>query len=193
MSQGRLPDTAFTERAWRVNELAEDFALEDVWQLPGEGRAEDFGRLVERVCGMDPARGGWSPTRLLWEVRSKLGALLGWDEDGQGLDGRVGTLRSRLPDDLRASAPPAFAALPFTSLYLTDDEFAAEIANKTMHGVLHLGWVAAGPEAYRAQMAILVKPNGRMGKAYMLAIRPFRHLIVYPAMMRQGSALWSRV
>jgi hypothetical protein len=34
-------------------------------------------------------------------------------------------------------------------------------------------------------MAVLVKPNGLIGEAYMAAIRPFRHLIVYPAMMRQ--------
>jgi Protein of unknown function (DUF2867) len=32
---------------------------------------------------------------------------------------------------------------------------------------------------------VLVKPNGLLGEAYMLAIRPFRHLIVYPGMMRR--------
>jgi len=128
-------------------------------------------------------------------VRWKLGALLGWDDEDEGLGGRIGSLKARLPEDLRHTAPPEFDALPFTSLYLTDDEFAAEIANKTMHGVMHLGWVPAGPgsDAYRAQMAVLVKPNGLTGKAYMAAIRPFRHLIVYPALMRQGRALWSRV
>jgi hypothetical protein len=30
-----------------------------------------------------------------------------------------------------------------------------------------------------------VKPNGLLGSAYMVAIRPFRHLIVYPAMLKQ--------
>src|SRR3712207_6962224 len=34
------------------------------------------------------------------------------------------------------------------------------------------------------QMAVLVKPNGLFGKAYMAAIKPFRYLIVYPALMR---------
>jgi hypothetical protein len=34
-------------------------------------------------------------------------------------------------------------------------------------------------------MAVLVKPNGLLGTTYMAAIRPFRYLIVYPAMMRQ--------
>jgi uncharacterized protein DUF2867 len=40
-------------------------------------------------------------------------------------------------------------------------------------------------------MAVLVKPNGLLGTAYMAAIRPFRHLIVYPAMMREGEWGWA--
>ena len=51
-----------------------------------------------------------------------------------------------------------------------------------MHGVIHLGWVADDAGGYRGQMAILVKPNGPLGQAYMAAITPFRYLIVYPRM-----------
>jgi hypothetical protein len=98
----------------------------------------------------------------------------------------VPTLRDRLPVDLREGpSGPDFDALPFSSLYLLEDEWAAEIANKTMHGVMHIGWVPDQTGGYRGQMAVLVKPNGLIGQAYMAAIRPFRHLIVYPAMMRQ--------
>jgi len=39
-------------------------------------------------------------------------------------------------------------------------------------------------------MAVLVKPNGLLGRAHMAAIAPFRHLIVYPAMMRQIERSW---
>ncbi len=39
-------------------------------------------------------------------------------------------------------------------------------------------------------MAVYVKPNGLFGQAYMLAIRPFRHLIVYPPMLRQIGRRW---
>ena len=39
-------------------------------------------------------------------------------------------------------------------------------------------------------MAVLVKPNGLFGIAYMAAIRPFRHLIVYPPMMRKIGRVW---
>jgi hypothetical protein len=41
-------------------------------------------------------------------------------------------------------------------------------------------------------MAVLVKPNGLLGTAYMAAIRPFRHLIVYPSMMRQIEREWCK-
>jgi hypothetical protein len=39
-------------------------------------------------------------------------------------------------------------------------------------------------------MAVLVKPNGLFGSAYMAAIRPFRHLIVYPPVLRQIGRAW---
>jgi hypothetical protein len=55
--------------------------------------------------------------------------------------------------------------------------------------VVHFGWVKDGP-GYRGQMAVLVKPNGRLGSAYMLAIAPFRHLIVYPTMLREFGVMW---
>jgi hypothetical protein len=80
--------------------------------------------------------------------------------------------------------------LPFTPLYLLDDEWAAEIANRTMHGVMHLGWVPDGAGGYRGQMAVLVKPNGLRGEAYMAAIKPFRHLLVYPRMLRDIERRW---
>ena len=39
-------------------------------------------------------------------------------------------------------------------------------------------------------MAVLVKPNGLLGNAYMAAIRPFRHVIVYPRMLQQIERDW---
>ncbi|HEY6104030.1 MAG TPA: DUF2867 domain-containing protein, partial [bacterium] len=99
----------------------------------------------------------------------------------------------RMPADLLdGPRGPDFAALPFTSLYLLDAEWAAEIANKTMHGVLHLGWVPDGNGRYQGQLAVYVKPNGLLGKAYMAAIRPFRHLFVYPAMIRSIGREWRK-
>jgi uncharacterized protein DUF2867 len=116
--------------------------------------------------------------------------LLGWDGPDAGLGSRVPTLRDRLPADLRDPSGPEFDALPFTSLYLIDDEWAAEIANRTVHGVMHIGWVPDQTGGYRGQMAVYVKPNGLFGTAYMAAIAPVRHLIVYPPAMREFGRVW---
>jgi hypothetical protein len=187
----RLPNTAHTCRPWRIHELTRDFRLEDVWALPGTGGPDDFPRLVQVIASGDPSQGSSRAARTLWAIRWKLGELLGWDDPDAGLGSRVPTLRDRLPADLRdAPSGPEFDALPFTSLYLLDDEFAAEIANRTMHGVMHIGRVPDGTGGFRAQMAVLVKPNGLFGTAYMAAIRPFRHLIVYPAILRDGEREW---
>jgi hypothetical protein len=186
-----LPDTAHTSRPWRIHEIAADFQLEDVWALPTPGGPGDFPRLVEQFASADPSRSLPRAARALWALRSKLGELFGWDDEDGGIGSRVPTLRDRLPADLRdARRGPDSDSLPFSSLYLLDDEWAAEIANRTMHGVMHLGWVSDGSGGYRGQMAVLVKPNGRFGSAYMAAIRPFRHLIVYPPLMRVIERQW---
>jgi Protein of unknown function (DUF2867) len=137
----------------------------------------------------DPSDGSSRAGRILWAIRWKVGKLLGWDGPDAGLGSRVPTLRDRLPEDLRdAPSGPDFPR--FRSLYLLDDEWAAEIANRTVHGVMHVGWVPDGAGGHRGQMAVLVKPNGLFGTAYMAAIRPFRYLIVYPALMRRIEQEW---
>lgn len=39
---------------------------------------------------------------------------------------------------------------------------------------------------------IAVKARGLLGKGYMALIKPFRHWIVYPALMRQIERTWKR-
>jgi Protein of unknown function (DUF2867) len=192
IAEMRLSNSAHTSRPWRIHELTSDFRLEDVWALPTPGGPEDFPLLVQLLTDGDPARSSSGMAGLLFAIRWKLGALLGWDEAGAGLGSRVASLRERLPADLRGTAAPDFEALPFSPLYLLDDEFAAEIANRTMHGVMHLGWVPDGTGGYRGQMAVLVRPNGLLGMTYMAAIRPFRHSLVYPGLMRAWKRDWRR-
>src|SRR5438094_783390 len=170
----RLPNTAHTSRPWRIHELTHDFRLEDVWALPTPGGPDDFPRLVHLIASSDLSQGSSRAARMLSAIRWKLGELLGWDDADAGLGSRVPTLRDRLPVDLRdAPSGPEFAALPFTSLYLLDDEWAAEIANRTMHGFMHIGWVPDQTAGYRAPMAVLVKPNGLIGAADIAAMRQF--------------------
>lgn len=187
----RLPNSAHTSRPWRIHELTRHFRLEDVWALPTPGGPADFPRLVALFAKGDTSENPSRAARTLFAIRWKVGELLGWDSPEAGRGSRVPTLRDRLPADLRdGPSGPDFDRLPFTSLYQLDDEFAAEIVNRTVHGIMHLGWVADEAGGYRGEMAVYVKPNGLLGSAYMAAIAPFRHLIVYPPLMREIGRDW---
>ena len=81
------------------------------------------------MATFDP--GETSPVvRALFAIRWTIGRVLGLDRDETGLGARVPSLRDRLPADL-ADTPTDFDAHLFTPLYVTDDEFALEIANQT--------------------------------------------------------------
>ncbi|HYR16603.1 MAG TPA: DUF2867 domain-containing protein [Mycobacterium sp.] len=184
----RLGTAEHTARPWRIHEVATDFHVLDVWALPTPGGPDDFGHLVRLMATLDPAQ--TSPVvRALFAIRWTIGRVFGLDRKETGLGARVRRLRDRLPADL-ADTPIDFDTHLFTPLFVTDDEFAMEIANQTVHGVMHVGWVPDGTGGHRGQMAVLVRPNGALGVAYLAAIAPFRHLVVYPLMMRDIGRAW---
>lgn len=200
----RLPNSAHESRPWRIAEIVPDFTLQDVWALPTPGSAGDFPALIELMAASDPTAVELAPVRALWWLRDRLGRWLDLGRISAPADGcedeRLpvpGTdevsLAGRLPDDLRdTAADVSFVGLPFVPLYRTDVEFAAEISNRTVHGVMHLAWAELGEGRYQGQMAVYVSPRGLLGKGYMELIKPFRHLIVYPALTRQIDRQWRR-
>ncbi|MFB9854979.1 DUF2867 domain-containing protein, partial [Micromonospora andamanensis] len=135
----KLPSTAHTSRPWRIHDIAPDFQFEDVWALRTPGGPDDLPRLVSTLVSDDSGTFPDSapmPVRLLWAARWKIGAVFGWDGPNTGLGSRVNSLRDRLPEDLRqAPRGPDFKDVPFTSLYLLHNEWAAEMANRTVHTV----------------------------------------------------------
>ncbi|MER6947608.1 DUF2867 domain-containing protein [Nonomuraea sp. NPDC000554] len=188
----RLPKSAYTSHPWRIHEVTKDFSVEDVWSFrtPGAG-PDDFPTMVAALqarAGL--AQQSWL-SRLLFDIRWKLGALLGWDEPSAGVGARVTSLRDRLPSDVR-DAPRGLdnENMPLKAVYELDMEAARELANKTVHTVMHLGWVQGANSDYELRMTVLVKPNGWFGRLYMAAIAPFRYLIVYPALTRQWERAW---
>jgi hypothetical protein len=202
---GRVPNSTLESRPWRIREIVPDFILEDVWALPVQGGADEFPALLELGKSLDPAHADSGATRFLWQLRDRLGDWFGLgrirvpaDGDPEATAGKLpipGTaetsLAGRVPADLRATAADLdFGSLPFTPLYRTDVEAAGEVSNQTVHGVIHLAWVDQGDGCYQGQMAVYVKPRGRFGQGYMALIKPFRYLIVYPALMRQFERAW---
>jgi hypothetical protein len=185
-----LPRSAHTSRPWRIHEFTRDFDIEDVWALPTPGGKDDFPALVRGAITLETSESSSRAVRALFALRWKLGEIFGWDDEDAGLGSRVPTLSDRLPSELRETAPTPSSSLPFKPLYQLDDEYAAELANRTVHGVMHLSWVPDPAGGYRGQIAVLVKRNGLFGAAYMSAIAPFRHLIVYPTMIRDIEREW---
>jgi hypothetical protein len=192
----RLPNSDHEAHAWRIREVAYDFRLEDVWALPARGAAEDFATLLEVMASLDPAKASSRATRALFSVRYRVGGRLGWDEVQHqhplAIPHDTGTsLSARLPQDLRGTVSASdLRAKDFKPLYRTDVEWAAELSNRTVHAVMHLAWVQKGDDLYQGQMGVYVKPRGSFGVAYMAAIAPFRHRVVYPALMREIERLW---
>jgi Protein of unknown function (DUF2867) len=195
----RVPNAVHAAHPLRIHEIASDFVVEDVWALPTVGGSGDFPTLLDVFANLDFPSSTSLPTRALWSIRDLLGR---WFDLGR-IDGTVepaarlpipGTsetsLADRLPDDLRATTDTDLGS-PFTALYRTDDEYAAELSNRTVHAVLHLAWIDQGDGRYRGQLAVYVKPRGRLGQAYMAFIKPFRYLIVYPALMRHIERAWT--
>jgi uncharacterized protein DUF2867 len=162
----RLPATAHTSRPWQIHDLRPQLAVLDVWSLNTPGDSDDFPRLVQLVTAFNPAKTP-APVRLLFAIRSKLGGLL------------------------RLDSEPVTDEFPFTTILENDREWAGELSNRTVDGVLHLGWVPDQEGSYRGQLTVLVKPKGLLGRVYLAGIAPFRHLIVYPMLLRDFERRWS--
>jgi hypothetical protein len=197
----RIPNERHLALDLRIHEIVPDFTLEDVWELPAVvGTAADFDRAVQMMLESDPAHGTPGPARFLWNARILLGRWLGLGDVGEPGEEQAITipgtnetsLRGRLPADLQGTADGlTYDHLPFEPLFRTSTEYAAEVGNATVHGVMHLAWVTADGETYQGQMAVYVKPHGWFGKAYMAFIKPFRHLVVYPAAERHVARRWA--
>jgi hypothetical protein len=198
----RLPNSVHKSHPWVISQIAPDFKLLDAWALPVYGGPDDLESVREVIASFDPTESGSATSNALFAIRLLIGRLLGWDDPDKkrAIPGCVETtLRDRLPENLRGSADDSEVSSKmqrvaggFNAVYRTDKEWAAEISNSTVHGVLHLAWVDQGDGGYRAQMGVYVKPRGLLGEAYMKLISPFRHLIVYPALMRQIERAWQR-
>ncbi len=178
---------------WRVHALAPDFELLDVWRFGTRGRAADFPEFVRAMAGMDRvvAQTNWT-TRALFGVRTGLGKLFRWDRERVPLPipGCVEhSLAVRLSGGVDRTAPRSDAA--FYPVYEDDHESLTEISNSTVHALMHLGWIALDDGTFAPQMAVYVKPRGLFGRLYMGVIGPFRHLVVYPSVMRAVDRSWA--
>lgn len=195
----RLSNEAHQGYPWRIARIAPDFKLLDAWDLGVRGSRGDFSSFIDTMNALDLATSGPPAVRVLFRLRSKLGRWFKWNDGGWD-DGAIKlaipgctetTLSARLPEDLKDSVPVRQGkASKFRPLYHTDDEWAAELSNKTVHAIQHLVWIDEGGGHYRGQLGVYVKPRGWFGRFYLALIGPFRRAIVYPAGIARIKSIW---
>ncbi len=76
----------------------------------------------------------------------------------------------------------------FVPLYRGRDEVLFRIVNRTVTAFLHHSLVDRHP-----RLAIYVRPEGVLGRAYMTLIDPFRRWVVYPALLAAGARAAERL
>jgi hypothetical protein len=80
----------------------------------------------------------------------------------------------------------------FELVYAFPGEALLEIANRTIHALLHISWLEVRGGRRTAVLTVYVKSRGLQGRAYMALIQPFRHLVVYRAWIEHPGSCCDR-
>ncbi|MEM8997137.1 MAG: DUF2867 domain-containing protein [Acidobacteriota bacterium] len=168
----RLVITEHARHGWWVSDYARDFELLDLWQYPIEAeRREDFEIFLEVHDMVEMVKDTSIVVRALFGVRLVMGRIFGWDDPGSDSEG-----------DGRVAG--------FDEVYRDGRELVLRTENATVTALMHLGWVELPHGRFTAQLAVYAIPKGAIGRGYMALISPFRHTLVYPALMRAGKRRW---
>jgi len=185
----RIDLSEFRACPLRVHAFLHDVPLEDAWaiQLPGGGA----GRTVQDLRAVMSAGRAAAPTVVqgLFQLRSRIGALFGWDHQRAVWSAESYADRLSPADRAASLAAPGTPDGPFNLLYRFQDEQLSELRNATVHAFASLS-IRPTPGGYLAYLGVFVQPVHRFTKLYMMAIAPFRRLVVYPAIIRQMQRAW---
>ena len=186
----RLDPTEFRARPLRAHALLHDVPLEDAWAVPLWGGGA--GRTIEDVRATMVAGFGAAPAvvqGLFW-LRTRVGALFGWDRQRGAWSAESYMNRLSPEDRARSLVAPGTSDGSFRLLYRFEDEQLSELRNSTVHAFLSLSMRPA-PGGYLIYLGVFVRPVHRLTRLYMAAIKPFRRLIVYPALIRTMQKAWA--
>ena len=133
----------------------------------------------------------------LFRLRTWLGDVLNWDDHDEPLaipGCAEASVRERLnPQALqqhRSDLEIRRTGRGTAEVYVFEEEVLEEISNRTIHALIHLGWVCDDERHCRVQLAVYVKDRGLLSQAYMLLIRPFRYVLVYPYLLQRVGQAW---
>jgi len=180
----------FRARPLRVHALLHDVPLEDAWVVLLSGGGA--GRTIQDVRSVMIAGREAAPALVqgLFRLRSRIGALFGWDQSRPAWNAESYADRLSPADRARSLAPPGTPDGTFTLLYRFEDEQLSELRNATVHAFASLS-IRQMPGGYLAYLGVFVQPVHRFTRLYMGAIAPFRRLVVYPAIIRKMQSAWA--
>ncbi len=184
------------KQPWRVHRLLPDFRIEDTWLLPITlDESQSIGEVQSIFAQSLEETANTGVAGLLFKFRYFLGRVFGWADGVKSVSVLpAGSIRARYAEQ-ESMNPNDFLAKGFGNFLPVYDlglETLAEIENKTVLAACHLGKVLLGQNTYGIHMTIYVKPKGLFGQFYMQVIKPFRHYIVYPVMLKIVGKQWDK-
>ncbi len=186
-----------------IDKIASDFKVLDRWEVPLQIKRGERYTLDEVLNVALTKRKDFHPLSLiagfLFWFRELLGTSFGWDRDVNtlpipGCEER--SLKARLAKASISSDDPCETPIQnndlvqFRMVYHSRQERLQELSNNTVHGLLHYILEQQDEKTLLLRLTILVKTRGRLGRFYMALIMPFRHLFVYPALVRNIKKSW---
>ncbi len=154
-----------------------DMTLPEIKEVIGFGGETEF--EVGRV------------TRALFWLRGLIGRILHWDDVPDLADERTYLQRLNPEDQKRSLVPPGKTEGISRVLYCFENEFLAEIINRTVHCF----WLIAmqpSVDGYDVYFAVYVKKLNWFTPIYMALITPMLKLIIYPAMLKGSQRRWEQ-
>lgn len=167
-----------------------DVPLHDAFviDLPGGGK----GRTINDVRALLPVDAALQSTPLvaaLVRLRFLVGRLFGWDASADQWDERSYVHRLAADDRASSLVAPGTPDGPFRLLQVLPGESVSEVQNATVHAFLCQA-LRESDSGYRYYWGVYVKPVSRFTPLYMALIKPFRHLVVYPAILGEIRKAW---
>jgi hypothetical protein len=182
----RVPPAEYLGLPLRAHDLLRGVPLYDVSivDLPGGGA----GRTIADVRAIDSSAAPSRIAQTLYNVRSLLGRVFGWDRvPMRDKDSLASRLSAR--DRAESQVAPGTQQGAFRALYQFSNESLSEIRNATVQGYICLALVPIAG-GYRLYFAVYVRPVSWITRPYLLLIEPFRR-VLYPAMLRRIRRGWA--
>jgi len=175
----------------RVHDFLAGVPLHDVWaiDLPRTRSGVTLDEFLRTAssCLLTP-----SPVvRALLNIRLFVGRLLGWDREPAATAWESFATRMTTADRSRSLAPSGTREGLFRVVYRFENEQLLELINRTAHAAA-LSALVETANGYRFYFGVYVRSVSRFTPIYMALIDPFRKLVVYPSLLRNVRAKWSK-